>query len=182
KPRLAGVRGFLESRGIRLPEGDVEEQPPAMTVAGLGNRKNQLFGAMLDSGGVAPLPGARRFVQLTRQRGLRAALVSSSANASRVLAAAGFGDDFDARVDGLVARRLGLAGKPAPDTFLEAARLVDTDPARSVVIEDALVGVAAGRAGRFGLVIGIGSPDQAAALHDHGADIVVSGLSELLPD
>jgi beta-phosphoglucomutase-like phosphatase (HAD superfamily) len=113
---------------------------------------------------------------------MRTAVVSSSANAKRVIAAAGLAGSFDVVVDGLVARRLGLAGKPAPDTFQEAARRLEVAPERAIVIEDALAGVAAGKAGHFGLVVGVGAPDAAAALHSHGADVVVAELTELLPD
>ena len=182
KPRLAGVGEFLASRGIQLPAGEVDDEPSEASIAGLGNRKNQLFGRLLLSQGVNVLPGALKFVESTRRRGMRTAVVSSSANALRVLSAAGLTELFDARVDGVVARSLGLAGKPAPDTFVEAARLLHVAPPRAIVIEDALVGVAAGRAGGFGLVIGIAPPEGATALRDHGADIVVSSLSDLLPD
>ena len=182
RPRMEGVSAFLASRGIRLPEGDFDVEPSMATVGGLGNTKNEMLGRLLDAGGVSPLPGAVSFVTKARRCGMRTAVVSSSANASGVLSAAGLDYLFDARVDGVVARRLGLAGKPAPDTFLEAARLLDVAPSRAIVVEDALVGVRAGRTGGFGLVIGIAPPKEAASLRAHGADVVVGGLADLVPD
>jgi beta-phosphoglucomutase family hydrolase len=182
KPRFDGVRSFLESRGIELPEGEVDAEPSAESVTGLGNRKQQIFLHLLDTDGVDLLPGSVDFVSAAQARGMRTAVVSSSANAERVLDAARLTGSFDPVVDGLVARRLGLAGKPAPDTFLEAARLLEVAPERAVVVEDALAGVAAGKAGGFGLVIGVGPPEAAAGLAGHGADLVVGDLTELLPD
>jgi beta-phosphoglucomutase family hydrolase len=182
KPRFDGVGSFLASRGIELPQGEIDAVPSTESIAGLGNRKQQIFGRLLGSHGVDPMPGAIEFVNAARSRGMRTAVVSSSANAKRVIAAAGLAGSFDVVVDGLVARRLGLAGKPAPDTFQEAARRLEVAPERAIVIEDALAGVAAGKAGHFGLVVGVGAPDAAAALHSHGADVVVAELTELLPD
>jgi beta-phosphoglucomutase family hydrolase len=182
KPRFDGVRTFLTSRGISLPEGGPGDSASTETVRGLGTRKNEAFNRLLDKGGVTPLPGALRFVNEARRLGIRTAVVSSSANAERVLSAGGITHLFDVRVDGLVARDLNLVGKPAPDTFLEAARRLDTPPDRAVVVEDALVGVEAGRAGGFGLVIGIGGPAMDGALREHGADLVVADLGELLRD
>lgn len=182
KPRLDGVESFLESRRIQLPQGDVDAEPSMESIAGLGNRKNQMFNELLESRGADPLPGAVEVVNAARAHRMRTAVVSSSANAERVLTAAGLTDRFDAVVDGLVARRLGLSGKPAPDTFLEAARRLAVAPGRAIVFEDALAGVAAGKAGRFGLVIGIGPPDNEPSLIEHGADRVVATLAQLLSD
>ena len=182
KPRFDGVDSFLESRGIELPEGEIDAEPSTDSVTGLGNRKQQIFLHLLDTHGVDLLPGAVALVSAAQARGMRTAVVSSSANAERVLAAAGLAGTFEPVVDGLVARRLGLAGKPAPDTFLEAARLLEVAPERAIVVEDALAGVAAGKAGGFGLVLGIGPPEAAENLRSHGADLVVADLGSLLPD
>lgn len=182
KPRFDGVRSFLDSRGIELPQGAVDDAPSSSSVTGLGNRKQQIFLSLLESTGADPLPGAVDFVNAAKARGMRTAVVSSSANAAQVLAAAGLSGSFEPVVDGLVARRLGLAGKPAPDTFLEAARQLGVEPEHAVVVEDALAGVAAGKAGGFGLVVGIGHPEAGAALRSHGADLVVVELGELLSD
>ena len=182
KPRLDGVESFLESRRIRLHLGKVNAEPSMESIAGLGNRKNEMFNDLLESRGADPLPGAIEVVDAAREHGMKTAVVSSSANAERVITAAGLTDRFDAVVDGLVARRLGLAGKPAPDTFLEAARQLVVAPGRAIVLEDALAGVAAGRAGRFGLVIGIGPPASEPSLLSHGADRVIATLGVLLSD
>jgi beta-phosphoglucomutase family hydrolase len=180
KPRYDGVRSFLASRGIVLPEGDPSDPPGAETVAGLGNRKNDLVLALIRRDGVTAYDGSVRYVRAVRDAGLRRAVVSSSANCREVLAAAGIEDLFEVRIDGIVARREHLNGKPAPDTFLAAARELGVEPARAAVFEDALAGVAAGRAGGFGFVVGVDRVGQADALRDHGADIVVSDLAELL--
>jgi beta-phosphoglucomutase family hydrolase len=180
KPRYDGVRSFLASRGIVLPEGDPSDPPGAETVAGLGNRKNDLVLALIRRDGVTAYDGSVRYVRAVRDAGLRRAVVSSSANCREVLAAAGIEDLFEVRIDGIVARRERLKGKPAPDTFLAAARELGVEPARAAVFEDALAGVAAGRAGGFGFVVGVDRVGQADALRDHGADIVVSDLAELL--
>jgi beta-phosphoglucomutase family hydrolase len=180
KPRYDGVRSFLASRGIVLPEGDPSDPPGAETVAGLGNRKNDLVLALIRRDGVTAYDGSVRYVRAVRDAGLRRAVVSSSANCREVLAAAGIEDLFEVRIDGIVARREHLKGKPAPDTFLAAARELGVEPARAAVFEDALAGVAAGRAGGFGFVVGVDRVGQADALRDHGADIVVSDLAELL--
>ena len=180
KPRYAGVRGFLESRGIDLPEGDPTDAPDALTVCGLGNRKNAVFESILATEGVAAYPGSRALVENLAGRGLKQAVVSSSRNAPDVLASADLIDHFETIVDGVVASERHLAGKPAPDTFLYAAELVDARPARCVVVEDALSGVQAGRAGRFGLVIGVDRGVGADQLLEHGADMVVADLEELL--
>ena len=180
KPRYAGVRTFLESRGITLPEGDPSDESDALTVCGLGNRKNQRFEAILATEGVEAYPGSRALVELLAERGLKQAVVSSSRNAPEVLTAAELIDYFDTIVDGVVASERHLAGKPAPDTFLYAADLVGAQPARCVVVEDALSGVQAGRAGRFGLVIGVDRGVGADQLLERGATMVVADLEELL--
>jgi len=180
KPRYAGVRAFLESRGITVPEGDPSDGTDALTVCGLGNRKNQMFEAILATEGVEAYPGSRALVEQLAERGLKQAVVSSSRNAPDVLAAAGLIDHFDTIVDGVVASERHLAGKPAPDTFLYAADLVGVQPARCVVVEDALSGVQAGRAGRFGLVIGVDRGVGGDQLLERGATMVVADLEELL--
>lgn len=180
KLRYEGVRGFLQSRGIQLPYGDPGDPPSRETICGLGNRKNELIQEVLATEGVEVYEGSLPFVRYLRSVGLRTAIVSASRNCPVVLAAAGIADLFDVRVDGEVASRLHLAGKPAPDTFLEAARQLRVEPARAVVVEDAIAGVQAGRAGRFGLVIGVARKGEADALQENGADVVVTDLSELL--
>ncbi|WP_169953335.1 beta-phosphoglucomutase family hydrolase [Microbispora sp. H11081] len=182
RKRLDGTRGFLLSRGIDLPEGTPDDPPGTPTVNGLGNRKNALFQAVLDRQGVEVFEGSVRYLRAVRDAGLRRAVVSSSANTARVLAAAGLDDMFEARVDGVVARERGLAGKPAPDMFLAAAAALGLAPAEAAVFEDALAGVAAGRAGGFALVVGVDRGHQAAALRDSGADVVVRDLSDLLDE
>jgi beta-phosphoglucomutase family hydrolase len=180
KPRYDGVRSFLASRGIALPKGDPRDPPSAETIAGLGNRKNELVLALIHRDGVETYDGSVRYVHAVREAGLHRAVVSSSANCRQVLEAAGIADLFEVRIDGLVAEREHLRGKPAPDTFLVAARALDLEPSQAAVFEDALAGVAAGRAGRFGFVVGVDRVGQADALRAHGADIVVSDLAELL--
>jgi beta-phosphoglucomutase family hydrolase len=180
KPRYAGVRSFLAGRGIELPEGSPDDPPTVDTVHGLGNRKNDLVTGLIARNGVAPLPGVVGILEWLRDQGTKTALVSSSANAATVLEAAGIDGLFDARVDGMVASDLGLSGKPAADTYLEAARRLGADPDRSAVVEDAISGVRAGRSGGFGLVVGVGTGEQARALLENGADIVVADLGELL--
>jgi HAD superfamily hydrolase (TIGR01509 family) len=182
KPRYDGVRSFLASRGIDLPRGQTSDPPTAETVSGLGNRKNELVLALIHEQGVEAYQGSVRYVRATRDAGLRRAVVSSSANCKEVLAAAGIAELFEVRIDGVVAAREHLKGKPAPDTFLAAARALEVPPARAAVFEDALAGVAAGRAGRFGCVVGIDRVGQAEALREHGADLVVSDLAELLDE
>lgn len=181
KPRSAGVASFLESRGISLPAGDPDDPPNAETIAGLGNRKNAIVLRLIKEDGVEAYEGSIRYVQAATEQGLGVAVVSSSANTNDVLAAAGIADRFEVIVDGLVAARDHLRGKPDPDTYLAAARLLGVEPSAAVVFEDALSGVEAGRAGRFGCVIGVDRVGQADALREHGADIVVSDLAELLP-
>jgi beta-phosphoglucomutase family hydrolase len=180
KPRYDGVRSFLESRGITLPSGTVDDPPDAQTIDGLGNRKNELVLEIIRRDGVEAYEGSVRYVRAARDAGLRRAVVSSSTNCRDVLEAAGMIDLFDAIVDGNVARDEQLAGKPAPDTFLEGARRVGTEPAHAAVYEDALAGVEAGRAGHFGHVVGVDRVGHADALRQHGADTVVQDLAELL--
>jgi beta-phosphoglucomutase family hydrolase len=180
KRRSDGVRSFLASRGIALPEGSPADPSGAETVAGLGSRKNALVLAAVHERGVQTYEGSVRFVRAARDAGLRRAVVSSSANCREVVAAAGIADLFEVRVDGIVATRDRLRGKPAPDMFLAAAGLVGAAPREAAVFEDALAGVAAGRAGDFGLVVGVDRTGEADALREHGADIVVSDLAELL--
>lgn len=182
KPRLAGTRAFLQSRGIELDEGTPDDPPYAETVWGLSRRKNDLVLEMLDKLGVDTYPGSERYVRAVRRAGLRTAIVSSSANAGQVLDAAGLTDLFDHRVDGVVASKRRLAGKPAPDTFLAAAADLGVKPEEAAVFEDALVGVEAGRAGGFGLVVGVDRLGHADALRAHGADLVVTDLAELLEE
>jgi len=182
KPRFEGVRSFLESRGIQLPEGTHDDPPDAETIGGLGNRKNQLVLALIRTQGVKPYEGSVRYVHAVIEAGLKRAVVSSSTNCRDVLAAAGIADLFDTIVDGHVAERLHLRGKPAPDTFLEAAKELGVAPRDAAVFEDALAGVEAGRAGGFGYVVGADRVGQAKELVAHGADIVVSDLAELLEE
>jgi beta-phosphoglucomutase family hydrolase len=180
KPRYDGVRSFLASRGIELPQGSPGDPPDANTVDGLGNRKNELVLKLIRERGVEPFEGSVRYVRAARDAGLRRAVVSSSTNCRDVLAAAGIDDLFEAVIDGVLAEREDLKGKPAPDTFLAGARALGVEPPGSAVFEDALAGVEAGRAGGFGIVVGVDRIGQAEALRAHGADIVVRDLSELL--
>ena len=180
KPRYEGVRSFLASRHISLADGTPGDLPTASTMCGLGNRKDELVKEAIDRGEVEPYPGSVALVRRLREQGIRTAVVSSSNNCEQVLAAAGILDLFEARVDGLVAGQLHLPGKPAPDTFLKAAHLLGVRPGRAVVVEDALAGVAAGRAGGFGLVVGVDREGGGDALRTHGADVVVTDLGELL--
>ncbi|MBA9043744.1 MULTISPECIES: HAD family hydrolase [Streptomyces] len=180
RPREDGVRTFLAARGVHLPEGSPQDPPDAETVQALGARKNELVLRRIQEDGVEPYEGSVRFLHEVRAAGLACAVVSSSANARDVLAAAGIADLFDERVDGVVTRERQLRGKPAPDTYLEAARELSVEPGAAAVFEDALAGVEAGRAGRFGLVVGVDRVGQAEQLRAHGADIVVRDLAELL--
>jgi beta-phosphoglucomutase family hydrolase len=180
KPRLDGTRSFLRARGIDLPEGSPDDPPAAQTVNGLSNRKNALVLEMIDKHGVQVYDGSVKYIEAVRTAGLRTAVVSSSANTVQVLQVAGLTDLFDARIDGVVARQRGLAGKPAPDTFLAGAAELGVAREDAVVFEDALAGVEAGRAGKFGLVVGVNRTGQAAELAEHGADVVVDDLGELL--
>lgn len=180
KPRYDGVQSFLESRGIDLPYGTPQDPPDAETVCGLGNRKNDLVLALIEERGVEAYEGSVRFVKAAREAGLRRAVVSSSANCKQVLQGAGIEDLFEGRIDGAVAAREHLAGKPAPDTYLAGARLLGVEPGEAAVFEDALAGVESGRAGQFGFVVGVDRVGQADALREHGADRVVEDLAELL--
>ena len=182
KLRYDGVRSFLQSRGIDLPFGDPSDPPDRETVCGLGNRKNELIGELLETDGVDIYDESVAWVRQLRRDGFATAVVSASKNCYRVLQAAEIDDLFDARIDGVVAGELGLAGKPAPDTFLEGARRLGVEPARAVVVEDAVSGVEAGRAGRFGLVIGVDRTGHPEALREGGADLVVADLGELLDE
>jgi alpha,alpha-trehalose phosphorylase len=181
KSRCDGVRDFLRARGIVVPEGDDESPIDELSVHGIANRKQALVERALARDGVEGFPGSLRWVRHLRAAGVRTAVVSSSANCDDVLRAAGMADLFELTVDGLDIVRLALPGKPAPDAFLEAARRMDVAPRNAVVVEDALAGVAAGRAGCFGLVIGVARNAAPADLRSAGADIVVGDLEELLP-
>jgi beta-phosphoglucomutase family hydrolase len=180
RPRADGTRAFLESRGISLPEGTPNDPPGAETVHGLGNRKNEILLERLRTGGVAVYPGSVRYLRAVREAGLHRAVVSASANTHQVLEAAGIADEFEVCIDGIIAERERLRGKPAPDTYLAAARRLDVEPRQGAVFEDALAGVEAGRAGGFGFVVGVDRAGQTDALRQHGADIVVPDLAELL--
>jgi beta-phosphoglucomutase family hydrolase len=180
RPRLDGTRSFLRSRGIELPEGNPSDPPTADTINGLSKRKNALVLEMIDTQGVEVYDGSVRYIRRVRDAGLRTAVVSSSANTVQVLNVAGIAGLFDARIDGVIAKERGLAGKPAPDTFLAGAQELGVAPAQAAVFEDALAGVEAGRAGHFGRVVGVDRTGQAAELLEHGADIVVKDLAELL--
>ena len=179
KARYDGVRDFLAARGINLPHGDPSDPPDRETICGLGNRKDALFLDRLRRVGATAFESTIDRARALREKGLHVALISASRNAPEILASAGVADIFQARVDGLVASELGLAGKPDPAVFLEAARRLQADPARTVVIEDATAGVDAGRRGGFGLVIGVDRGGQRDALLAHGADVVINDLSEL---
>jgi beta-phosphoglucomutase family hydrolase len=179
KPRYDGVRSFLASRGIELPEGDPSDAPETESVAGLGNRKNADFEEILQDEGVEPYPGSVTLVKALQARGTKMAIVSSSRNAAAVLAAARMLDYFPVIVSGKEAGERGLAGKPAPDTFLDAAAQLGVPKERAVVFEDALSGVQAGAAGDFGLVIGVDRGVGEDALISNGADVVVDDLEEL---
>jgi HAD superfamily hydrolase (TIGR01509 family) len=177
---LDGIRDFLASRGIHLPEGGPGEPPGAETVYTLGERKNQIVLRRIHADGVAPYPGSVAYVMATRDAGWRRAVVSSSTNCRDVLISAGILDLFEEIVDGVTAEREHLKGKPAPDTFLAAARHLGVEPPEAAVFEDALAGVAAGRSGGFGWVVGVDRVGQADALAAHGADRVVKDLAELI--
>ncbi|MDX3356981.1 beta-phosphoglucomutase family hydrolase [Streptomyces sp. ME01-24h] len=180
RPRADGVRAFLASRGIELPEGSTDDPPERDTVRGVGNRKNEILLDKIRTEGVEAYPGSVRYVKAVRAAGLSTAVVSSSANCRDVLAAVGIEDLFDVRIDGVVAAKRKLPGKPNPDTFLEAAREFGLEAKAAAVFEDALAGMDAGRSGHFGYVVGVDRVGQADALRAHGADIVVRDLAELL--
>jgi beta-phosphoglucomutase family hydrolase len=180
KPRLDGVKSFLESRGIDLPMGSPSDPADAETVHALGTRKNDMVLELIREQGVEPYEGSVRFAEQARDQGMRRAVVSSSTNCQDVLIAAGIEHLFEVRIDGVVAEREGLKGKPAPDTFLAGAKALGADRSEAAVFEDALAGVEAGRAGDFGWVVGVDRSGQADALRKRGADVVVQDLAELL--
>jgi beta-phosphoglucomutase family hydrolase len=182
KPRGDGVRSFLESRGIELPDGSPDDGPDVESITGLGNRKNELVLRLIDEQGVEPYEGSVRYVHAAADAGLRRAVVSSSANCRAVLESAGIIDLFEEIVDGNTLEERHLKGKPAPDTFLAAAEALSIAAAEAAVFEDALSGVEAGSAGNFGIVVGVDRVDQAEALREHGADVVVEDLAELLDE
>ncbi|MGR6316878.1 beta-phosphoglucomutase family hydrolase [Micromonospora soli] len=182
KPRADGVRSFLASRGITLPEGAPDDPPEADTVNGVGNRKNVILLNRIRTDGVEVYEGSVRYLEAADRAGLRRAVVSASANCAAVVAAAGLDRLLEARVDGLLARERGLRGKPHPDTFLAGAELLGVAPEQAAVFEDALAGVAAGRAGDFGYVVGVDRVGQADDLRAHGADVVVTDLAELMTE
>jgi beta-phosphoglucomutase family hydrolase len=180
KPRFDGVRDFLTSRGIQLPEGSPDDPPQAETVGGLGNRKNELVNKVIAEGGVKPYEGSVKLIYQLRRQGFKIAVVTSSQNCEAVLKAARLDACFEVRVDGNTIQAQHLAGKPAPDTFLTAAQRLGVEPTRAVVVEDALSGVQAGRSGNFGLVIGVARKGNAEELRHHGAHLVVNDLGELV--
>ena len=182
KPRSEGVRSFLESRAITLPEGQPNDPPECETVSGLGNAKQAHFLALLQDKGVEVYDTTVAFICQAKAQGLKVAVISSSKNCARVLEASGLTHLFEARVDGVERERLGLQGKPDPSVFLEAAKRLGVDPARTAIVEDAIAGVQAGRDGQFAYVIGIGRDEHAKHLEAHGADLVVPDLSALTID
>jgi beta-phosphoglucomutase family hydrolase len=177
--RSDGVRDFLQSRTINLPEGDPDAPPESETVSGLGNRKNDMVNKLMASEGIHVYSDAVAWVRLLREQGYKTAVVSASNNCKTVLNSAKILNLFDIIVDGTVAADLGLAGKPSPDTFHNAAEQLGVEPKRAVVVEDAISGVQAGRSGGFGLVIGVARKENAQALKENGADVVVKSLDEL---
>lgn len=182
RPRADGVREFLSSRGITLPEGDPADPPATPTVNGVGNRKNELVLRIIAERGVDPYPGSVRYLEAAEKAGLAIAVVTSSANGAAVLDAANLTRFVHARIDGLVLRRDHLRGKPAPDSFLAGAKALGVEAAQAAVFEDALAGVEAGKAGNFGYVVGVNRANQADELRAHGADVVVDDLADLLGD
>lgn len=180
RPRADGVRTFLTSRGITLPDGSPQDPAAAETVWGVGNRKNALLLSVIEEEGVSPYPGSVRYIKAAYEAGMKIAVVTSSANGKAVLDAADLSRYVHVRIDGVVIAQHGLRGKPAPDSFLAAARALNVEPDHAAVFEDALSGVEAGRAGRFGYVVGVDRTDQGDALRSHGADVVVTDLAEFL--
>ena len=180
KKREDGVRSFLQSRGIVLPEGGPDDPGDAETIHGLGNRKNDMFQKVLEQDGVDVFDGSRRYLEAAEAAGLGIAVVSSSANTEQVLQVTGLDRFVQQRVDGVTLREEHIAGKPAPDSFLRAAQLLDVPPAAAAVFEDAISGVEAGHAGNFGYVVGVDRVGQADELRSHGADVVVTDLGDLL--
>ncbi|MBJ7457662.1 MAG: beta-phosphoglucomutase family hydrolase [Thermoleophilaceae bacterium] len=181
KPRYDGVRSFLASRGIQLPDGEPSDTPDERTVCGLGNRKNDLVTALIERDGVEAYPGTLKYLAAAKAAGMRLAVVSSSANCRAILESCSLINDFEEIMDGVVAAERGIRGKPAPDTFIAAAEALGASVEESVVFEDAIAGVEAGRAGGFGHVVGVNRVGQAEALKTHGADTVVDDLEELIP-
>ncbi|MCA9498775.1 MAG: beta-phosphoglucomutase family hydrolase [Nitrospirales bacterium] len=180
KPRFDGVRDFLRSRNIELPEGTPDDPPQTETVCGLGNRKNEMINAVIESDGVEVYEGSVALVRDILEKGIKVAIVTSSQNCDAVLKAAGISAFFKVRVDGNIIHDQKLPGKPAPDAFLAAAKTLGVDPKRAVVVEDAISGVQAGRNGGFGLVIGVARKGEVEELKEHGADVVVKDLGELV--
>jgi beta-phosphoglucomutase family hydrolase len=180
KPRFDGVRDFLASRGLQLPEGSPDDPPQVETVGGLGNRKNDLINDIIQEVGVEAYGGSVKLIHQLRDQRFKIAVVTSSQNCTAVLKAAKLDALFDVQVDGNVIEAQQLAGKPAPDTFLMAAKLLRVEPTRTVVIEDAISGVQAGSAGNFGLVVGVARKGNAEELKHHGAHLVVNDLGELV--
>lgn len=180
KPRQDGVRDFLASRDIHLPEGDPDDPPDADTVYGLGNRKNVILLKKIDDDGVDVYPGSLRYLKAVEAAGLRRIVVSSSANTEQVLRVTGLDKYVEGRIDGVTLREQHIAGKPAPDSYIAGAHLAGVAVSAAAVFEDALAGVASGRAGNFGCVVGVNRTGQADALKRNGADIVVDDLADLL--
>ncbi|HEX6360759.1 beta-phosphoglucomutase family hydrolase [Actinophytocola sp.] len=180
RPRFDGVRAFLSSRGIELPEGPPDAPPGDDTIQAVGNRKNERVQQIIVEQGVNPYPGSVRFLEEAKKAGLRIGVVTSSANGESVLDAADLSKFVEARIDGVVIAERKLKGKPAPDSFLAGAKALNTAPGNAAVFEDALSGVQAGKAGHFGYVVGVNRADQAEELRAHGADVVVDDLAELL--
>ena len=178
--RSDGVRDFLQSRNINLPEGDPDAPPESETISGLGNRKNDMVNELMKTEGIDVYSDSVSWVRLLREQGYKTAVVSASSNCKTVLTSAKILDLFDTIVDGTVAADLGLAGKPSPETFLKAAEQLGVEPKRAVVVEDAISGVQAGRSGGFGLVIGVARKENAQALKENGADIVVENFNKFL--
>lgn len=182
KPRQDGVRDFLASRDIRLPDGARDDGPDAETVWGLGNRKNAKVQAEIRRNGVDVYDGSRRYLQAAQRAGLRRIVVSSSANTAMVLEVTGLEQYIEGRIDGVTLAEQHISGKPAPDSFLAGAKLAGVLPSQAVVFEDAVSGVAAGHAGNFGFVVGVDRVGHAKALRENGADIVIQDLSELIDE
>ncbi|HKC30053.1 MAG TPA: beta-phosphoglucomutase family hydrolase [Jatrophihabitans sp.] len=182
KPRLDGVRDFFAARGINLPEGGPDDPPDAETVYAISQRKNDEVVRRIRESGVKVFPGSRRYLEAAAAAGLHRIVVSSSANTGEVLQVTSLADLVEGRVDGVTIATRGIAGKPAPDSFLAGAQLAGVDPSRAAVFEDATAGVEAGRRGHFGYVVGVNRHDDthAKALREHGADVVVSDLADLL--
>ncbi|MGH3938487.1 MAG: HAD family hydrolase [Pseudonocardiaceae bacterium] len=180
RPRADGVRQFLASRSITVPEGSPDDPPDKATIHGIGNRKNELLLRILEQGGAKPYPGSVKYLEAAHDAGLAIGVVTSSANGASVLDAAGLSHFIQARVDGVVIARDRLRGKPAPDSFLAGAVALGVEPSEAAVFEDALAGVQAARAGNFGHIVGVDRAGQAEALRERGADVVVTDLVELL--